>query len=198
MSLVDEGALGAVSELALSPDEVTTGEAAAVFVDLDAALLLEHQGRRGIELGAQADIEQGIDRLSQIFEKIVVLAYPNRPEQTRLGDGVRVDTLRETLGRTMDQLIVIACPHESGTACDCAKPGSGLIEMAVEEHGLAPRDGWFIGADQEGVQSGRGAGLRTVRIGPTAHDHMSAVHRPDYEARDLLDAANHILVEELD
>jgi hypothetical protein len=28
-------------------------------------------------------------------------------------------------------------------------------------------------------------------------DHLSSVHRPDYEARDLLDAANHILLEEL-
>ena len=44
---------------------------------------------------------------------------------------------------------------------------------------------------------GRGAGLRTVRIGPLGVDHLSSVHRPDYEARDLLDAANHILVEEL-
>jgi len=57
--------------------------------------------------------------------------------------------------------------------------------------------GWFIGADQEGVQSGRTAGLRTVRIGPAGPDHMSTVHRPDYEARDLLDAANHILIEDL-
>jgi hypothetical protein len=54
-----------------------------------------------------------------------------------------------------------------------------------------------VGADQEGVVAGRGAGLKTIRIGPVGEDHLSAVHRADYEARDLLDAANHILFEAL-
>jgi hypothetical protein len=45
--------------------------------------------------------------------------------------------------------------------------------------------------------AGRGAGLHTVRIGPHGEDHLSLVHRPDYEARDLMDAANHIMIEAL-
>ena len=40
-------------------------------------------------------------------------------------------------------------------------------------------------------------GLRTVRIGPLGEDHLSSVHRPDYEARDLLDAANTIMLDAL-
>ena len=45
--------------------------------------------------------------------------------------------------------------------------------------------------------AGRSAGLHTIRIGPHGSDHMSVVHRPDFEARDLMDAANHIMVEAL-
>jgi hypothetical protein len=63
--------------------------------------------------------------------------------------------------------------------------------------GGSPENSWYVGGDQEGMVAGRGAGLHTIRIGPHNGDHLSAVHRPDYEARDLLDAANHIMIEAL-
>jgi hypothetical protein len=66
----------------------------------------------------------------------------------------------------------------------------------MEQHDLPRRGGWYVSADQEGVVAGRTAGLHTIRIGPAGVDHLSSVHRADYEARDLLDAANHILVEQ--
>ena len=47
------------------------------------------------------------------------------------------------------------------------------------------------------MQQGRAAGYRTIRIGPAGEDYLSTVHRPDHEARDILDAANWILLEAL-
>ncbi len=171
--------------------------AQTVFIDLDTVMLSAHQGRRGVEMGVQADLGEGIDRLAEIADQIVVLAYPpGDHDGTRAGATERLDVLRDGLGGIVDRLIVVSCPHVD-SRCTCAKPGSGLIELAIREHGLAKRGGWYVGADQEGVVSGRGAGLRTVRIGPLGADHLSSVHRPDYEARDLLDAANQILVQEL-
>jgi hypothetical protein len=172
-----------------------SGTGRPVCIDLDTVLLARHQERRGVELGVQGDVSEGLDRLAQIADRIVVLAYPSQPAIRRT-EGNGVDVLKERLDGSLDEVVVIACPH-GDEGCDCAKPGSGLIEIARAELGLAKHGGWFIGADQEGVQSGRGAGLRTIRIGPEAHDHLSVVHRADYEARDLLDAANHIMVEEL-
>jgi hypothetical protein len=184
----------ALSAPAIQPDP--PGRAHTVFIDLDTVLLAAHRGRRGIELGVQADLAGGIGRLAELADRIVVLAYPTVSESgKRVAPAHRIEVLEESLGTTMDDLIVVECPHDDG--CDCAKPGSGLIELAIKSHGLARRGSWFIGADQEGVVSGRGAGLHTVRIGPLGADHLSTVHRPDYEARDLLDAANHILVEDL-
>jgi len=167
-----------------------------VYLDLDTVLLAMHRGRRGIELGVQGDVREGIERLSQIVDEIVVLAYPPVADGRKLTDGARIDALRVALGDTTDELLIVACPHD-GDPCDCPKPGSALIEMAVERHSLERRGGWFIGGDQEGIVSGRNAGMHTIRIGPLGLDHLSSVHRPDYEARDLLDAANHILLEEL-
>jgi hypothetical protein len=166
-----------------------------VCIDLDTVLLARHQERRGVALGVQGDVREGIERLSQVADLIVLLVYPGQPPRRR-SESQRVDVLRSRLEGSADDLLIVTCPH-AGDPCDCAKPGSGLIELARREHGLTRHGGWFIGADQEGVQSGRNAGLRTIRIGPEAHDHMSVVHRPDYEARDLLDAANHIMVAEL-
>ena len=168
-----------------------------VYLDLDTVLLGIHQGRRGVELGLQADLVEALDRLSEVAHPIVVLVDPP-PTQIRHGleTTKRVDVLRDGLGVTFDDLIVVACPHGEQRACACAKPDSGLIDLAVEQHDLPRRVGWYIGADQEGVVAGRTAGLRTIRIGPLGEDHLSAVHRPDYEARDLMDAANHILIEE--
>ncbi len=168
-----------------------------VFLDLDTVLLAIHQGRRGVELGLQADLGDALARLSEVAHPIVVLVDPP-PTAIRRGleTTKRLDVLRDGLGETVDDLIVVACPHGEERACSCAKPERGLIDLAVEQHDLPPRVGWYVGADQEGVVAGRTAGLRTIRIGPLGEDHLSAVHRPDYEARDLMDAANHILIEE--
>ena len=174
-----------------------TGKAHTIFLDLDTVLLSSHKGRRGVELGVQADLNEGIDRLSEIADHIVVLVYPQTPESGKpIPAQERIDVLRESLGSSLDNLLLATCPH-GDAECDCAKPGSGLIKVAIEEYDLPGRGGWYIGADQEGVVAGRGAGLHTVRIGPLGEDHLSSVHRPDYEARDLLDAANHVLMEEL-
>ncbi len=168
-----------------------------VYLDLDTVLLGIHQGRRGVELGLQADLNEALGRLAEVAHPIVVLVDPP-PAEIRHGleTTKRMDVLRDGLGQTFDALIVVACPHGEQRACTCAKPDSGLIDVAVEQHDLPRRVGWYVGADQEGVVTGRTAGLRTIRIGPVGEDHLSAVHRPDYEARDLMDAANHILIEE--
>ena len=169
-----------------------------MFVDLDTALLAMHQGRRGLELGLQADVAGGLERLLEVGDQLIVLVDPPPREGAsgRLTEQ-RLAVLREGLGPLAEQLTVVSCPHGEDHTCDCAKPGSGLIELAIAEHGATRRGGWHIGADQEGVQAARAAGLHTIRIGPHGADHLSNVHRADYEARDLLDAANHIMLEAL-
>jgi histidinol phosphatase-like enzyme len=172
--------------------------AGAVFLDLDTALMAIHQGRRGLELGLQADLEESLQRLQQVAQRIVVLVDPP-PQEGGSGRETarRLEVLREGLGSLMDGLLIVTCPHGEDGTCNCAKPDAGLIDLAVEEHGAPRRNGWHIGGDQEGVQAGRTAGLRTIRLGPVAYDHLSTVHRADYEARDLLDAANRIMLESL-
>jgi len=87
-----------------------------VYLDLDTVLLAMHRGRRGIELGVQGEIREGIERLSQIFDEIVVLAYPPVADGRKLTDGARIDALRFALGDATDELLIVACPHD-GDPC---------------------------------------------------------------------------------
>jgi hypothetical protein len=169
-----------------------------VFIDLDTVILAMHQGRRGLEIGLQADLREAIERLHEISERVFVVVDPP-PSEGAAGRETehRLSVAREGLGETADRLTFVVCPHGERRTCACAKPDSGLIEVALAQYRLRRRGSWYIGGDQEGMQAARGAGLHTVRIGPVGEDHLDVVHRPDHDARDLLDAANRIMLEVL-
>jgi histidinol phosphatase-like enzyme len=170
----------------------------AVFVDLDTVLLAMHRGRRGLELGLQADLGEAIERLREVTDRVVVLVDPP-PLEGSAGRETerRLDVLREGLGRQIGALTIVSCQHGEERTCRCAKPESGLIEAALADNGLRQRGSWYVGGDQQGMQAARHAGLHTIRIGPLGEDHLDWVHRPDHEARDLLDAANRIMLQTL-
>jgi histidinol phosphatase-like enzyme len=132
----------------------------------------------------------GLARLGESGLPLVLLLDPagaGRPD-------LRRSALEPLVGRVATEFAIVSCPHSDG-GCTCAKPGQGLIESSVADGATA--SGWLIGGDQASVQAGRGAGLRTVRIGPPMEDHRGVVHRADYDARDLVDAANRVLLEAL-
>ncbi|HET7677899.1 MAG TPA: HAD hydrolase-like protein [Candidatus Limnocylindrales bacterium] len=167
-----------------------------VFVDLDGALVEERRGRYGPEYLLRPGVAEGLTRLRMAADRVVVLAeeLPARPG-VHFASDPRLDLLRAELGVDYEVLAVVRCPHRTSQRCDCAKPGTGLIDAAARKLRLRSVEGWHIGGDQEGVQAGRSAGLQTIRIGPAGDDHLSAVHRPDHDARDLLDAANRVLLQ---
>jgi hypothetical protein len=171
-----------------------------VLIDLDTVMLGMHQGRRGVELNLAADMPASLERLREVAKRIVVIVEPP-PYDSMEAHGretpARLQTFHDGLGGIADELDVVVCPHGELHNCHCAKPDSGLIEEAVSQTGLRPRHSWYIGGDQEGIHAARAMGMRTVRIGPLGEDHLSSVHRPDYEARDLLDAANTIMLDAL-
>ncbi len=167
----------------------------SVFLDVDGVILESRPVPRGTRLLLRPGAVDGLRRLTQIAGRVILLVDPTG----RVSGSLRDDTARvETIGAHLDtlDLDVIACPHRT-PECGCRKPSPGLIELARAQLGIPSRAGWHIGGDQAGVQAGRSAGLRTIRVGPPAEDHLSSVHRADYEARDLLDAANWVLVESL-
>jgi len=88
------------------------------------------------------------------------------------------------------------CPHRDDDDCECRKPKPGLINRAIAEHRYDREGSVAIGDRPRDVEAGRNAGVRTVRIvgGPHAEERGSV--EADYDAGDLLAAAQWIVTED--
>jgi len=75
------------------------------------------------------------------------------------------DRLRELLaggGVTLDGIEV--CPHRPDEGCACRKPGTLMVERAVERLGFDPGEGWLIGDHAADMKLGRAVGARTILV----------------------------------
>jgi rfaE bifunctional protein nucleotidyltransferase chain/domain len=64
---------------------------------------------------------------------------------------------------------VYFCPHSFPKECSCRKPGTALLEKAIEYYGAKARDCWMLGDSQSDVMAGEAAGCRTILINPDAN-----------------------------
>jgi D-glycero-D-manno-heptose 1,7-bisphosphate phosphatase len=89
------------------------------------------------------------------------------------------------------------CPHSMAENCDCRKPGQALIERARTELNLDLSHSVIIGDRTSDIATGKRAGMKTVLVktGAKGKDGLYQVES-DYQAKNLLDAANWILKQE--
>lgn len=119
----------------------------------------------------------------------------NRQLETMLGERhVYVDDL-------------MCCPHhpdrgfvgenpEYKVACACRKPGTALVDRAVEAYNIDRSASYFVGDTTTDIQTGRNAGLRTVLLGTGQAGRDGNYDAcPDLRAANLYDAALAILAE---
>jgi len=90
------------------------------------------------------------------------------------------------------------CPHwcdspiaHYAIACDCRKPGAGMLTLAATQYGLSLPQSWMVGDILDDVEAGRRAGCGTVLIdnGNETQWRQSHLRRPDLRCTDLLQAA---------
>jgi D,D-heptose 1,7-bisphosphate phosphatase len=102
---------------------------------------------------------------------------------------------------------VLYCPHHPDRGypeenpdykvpCACRKPGTALVDQAVEAYHINRAASYFVGDTTTDVQTGRNAGLRTVLLGTglAGRDGKYDVAADRY-ADDLRDAVTAILAE---
>ena len=89
------------------------------------------------------------------------------------------------------------CPHSFEDKCECRKPGTKLIELAKEQLNLDLENSYMIGDKTSDVEAGRRAGMKTILVetGKGGKDKEFDA-KPNFVAKDLLDAAQFILREE--
>jgi len=88
------------------------------------------------------------------------------------------------------------CPHHPESKiekykkhCDCRKPGPVLFEKAKKEHNIDMENSYVIGDKTSDILAGNKVGLKTilVKTGKAGMDKQYDI-KPDYIAKDLLDA----------
>ena len=99
-------------------------------------------------------------------------------------DGIKIDK-------------IYFCPHNVTENCTCRKPKTGLIEQAKKDLNPDMDQSFMIGDKTADIQAGKNAGLKSilVRTGKAGQDKEYQI-KPDFIAKDLLDAASWILEQE--
>lgn len=89
------------------------------------------------------------------------------------------------------------CPHITEDNCDCRKPKPGMILQAAQDFGIDLTETFMIGDSLRDMEAGRRAGTRTIRItnGPGTDSSRTQFETGEFEARDLLEAAEIVISE---
>lgn len=170
--------------------------APAVFVDRDGTILEEvpylHEPEKARLLPL---VGEGLRRFQDMGYRIVVLT-----NQAGIGlgyfpveDFYRVNSamlgLLHQHGVRVDK--VYFCPHGLAEQCECRKPGTALLRLAVEQLNVDLSHSIVIGDRTSDVETARRAGCRSilVRTGAAGQDgEYSAT--PDAVAESLVEAAD--------
>ena len=180
----------------------------AVFLDKDGTLIedvpynvepalirLRDGAAQGLPLLAEAGYElyvvtnqSGVAR--GLFDEAALTAVEER--------------LRELLAEFGVELAgFLYCPHSPDGSveafavdCDCRKPRPGLLQRAAGAFSLDLGASWMVGDILTDVEAGNRAGCRTVLVDDGSERDLTSVPDvclPDFEARDLADAARLII-----
>jgi D-glycero-D-manno-heptose 1,7-bisphosphate phosphatase len=184
------------------------GKRRAVFLDRDGTLNVDRE-----YVGKPQDVElvpnaaEGAQMLADAGYILVVVSNQSGiargyfTEQDAAAVDERLVELLAARGVTITASY--RCPHlpdaplpEYAIECDCRKPSPGLILKAAADLSLDTNASWAIGDRARDVAAGAAAGCRTIAVDPVPaprepEDFGSS--QPDYRARDLVDAARHVI-----
>jgi histidinol-phosphate phosphatase family protein len=86
------------------------------------------------------------------------------------------------------------CPHHPNDLCSCRKPKPGMILKAIKENDIDPTKSFMVGDRIMDVQVGKTVGCRTILVESDLglKELEKSMIKPDYIAKDLLDAGKWI------
>lgn len=153
----------------------------------EAVRLINESGRLAVLVTNQAGAARGyfpFELIGTVHERLRALLA---------GGGARLDAL-------------YFCPHhpevgegELRRACDCRKPGPGMLLRARDEHGIDLARSWIVGDSFKDMEAGKAAGVPGVLLrtgygkGELLYKGPGSPAAPAHVAEDLLDAVRWIL-----
>src|SRR5687768_12948131 len=122
-----------------------------------------------------------------------LIVITNQPDVAR-GTQSReaVERINARLARELPMLTAFyVCYHDNPDACQCRKPGPGMLLQAAEEHGIDLSRSFMVGDRWSDVVAGAAVGCKTFLLDvPYSQCHRCT---PDHIVADLSEAADRIL-----
>ena len=121
---------------------------------------------------------------------VVVTNQPDVARGTQSREAV--ERINARLARELPELTAFyVCYHDNKDACDCRKPGPGLLKQAAAAHGIDLANSFMVGDRWSDVVAGAAVGCKTFLFDiPYSQCHRCT---PDHTVADLRDAAERIL-----
>jgi D,D-heptose 1,7-bisphosphate phosphatase len=181
-------------------------KAVAVFLDRDGTINEEVGYLDSLEkLRMIPEAFEAIRLVNQSGMKAVVIS-----NQSGVARGYFDEAFVETVHASIQALLkehmawidrFYYCPHHPTegtgtyrTACPCRKPEAGLLLRASQEMGIELARSYMVGDMPKDIEAAARAGAKGILV-QTGYggDHLSFLVRPDYIARDILDAVEWIM-----
>jgi len=175
---------------------------------VSAAVFLDRDGTINEDPGFLADatrvklfpgVSEGLSRLQRLGLKLVIVT-----NQSGVGRGLIPPDALAAVNRRIFELAgvqpdaIYMCFHHPEEArgafriaCECRKPGTGLIQQGVRELGIDLAKSWMVGDRPADLECGRAAGVKRVLVltgdGANTLSEVRAgrVPAPDHVAADL-------------
>lgn len=173
----------------------------AIFLDRDGTINVDieylHEPEK-FEL--LPNVIAGLKKLQDMEYRLIVIT-------TQAGIGLGYFTKEDffRVNRKMFQLLseenikidkIYFCPHSISENCNCRKPKTGLLDQAQQDLNIDMNHSFMIGDKLSDIQAGINANLQTILVKSGKEEKKKELIKANYEAEDLLDAANWILEQE--
>jgi len=171
----------------------------AVFLDRDGVInrALERDGKPYppttlAEFAIQPEVPAACAKLKAAGYLLIVAT--NQPD---VGRGTLAKEVVEKIHAHMlaqlpiDRVEVCFHPGKGAVDCDCRKPKPGMLLCAAKELNIDLAQSWMVGDRWRDVDCGHAAGCKTVFIDRDYTEELR--QKPDFSARNLLEAADIIL-----
>lgn len=142
------------------------------FLDRDGTLVQDYPDEAWPGVGALAFLPNALPGLRMMADKgyrIILLT-----NQYLIGEGyisqARYQALSEGMCERLNQegiplLDIFLCPHPRSQGCPCMKPGTGMVEMALQKYPDIDLAGSFMAGDSDcDEELARRCGLRFYRV----------------------------------
>jgi len=182
----------------------------AVFLDRDGTINEEVEYLDNLsDLRLIPGADEGIALLNRAGFSVIVIT-----NQSGVARGFFPEGFVQLVHSRLSEMLVRAgahvegwyyCPHhpEAGSppykkACDCRKPGTGMVSRAAKELSIDLGRSWLVGDSLSDLQTAWNAGMKSILV-LTGHGRKTMeslagheLERIDHVARDLFDACNWI------